>query len=89
MRDQHDEDEFYMEITGKEKNSKTGKKDSIRIPVDDIDEIEHIEGTLQFYIHYQGTYKKGKIGGFINRKITKKSGSKKDQSELFESKFVK
>ncbi len=32
VRDQDDEDEFYMEITGKEKNSKTGKKDSVRIP---------------------------------------------------------
>lgn len=78
VRDQHDEEEFYMEITSKEKNSKSGKKDSVRIPVDDIDEIEHIEGTLQFYIHYQGTSKKGAIGGFIKRKITKKSGNKKD-----------
>jgi hypothetical protein len=52
VRDQHDEEEFYMEITAKEKNQKTGKKETLRIPVDDIDEIEHIDGTLKFYIHY-------------------------------------
>jgi hypothetical protein len=52
VRDQHDEEEFYMEITSKEKNQKTGKKETLRIPVDDIDEIEHIDGTLKFYIHY-------------------------------------
>ena len=54
VRDQHDEEEFYLEITSKDKNQKTNKKDSVRIPVDDIDEIEHVEGTIQFYIHYQG-----------------------------------
>jgi len=30
----------------KAKNAKTGMKDILRIPVDDIDEIEHLEGTL-------------------------------------------
>lgn len=81
IKDPNDEEEFYLEITTKEKNPKTGKKDSIRIAVDDIDEIEHIEGTLKFYIHYQGNSKKGAIGGFIKRKISKKAGTKKDQSE--------
>lgn len=77
-----------MEIISKEKNQKTGKKDTLRIAVDDIDEIEHIDGTLQFYIHYQGA-KRSKIGGFLRKKINKKSSDKKERSDLFESKFVK
>lgn len=52
VRDQKDEEEFYMEIISKDKNPKTGKIPSLRIPLDDIDEIEHVEGTLKFYIHY-------------------------------------
>jgi len=52
VRDQHDEEEFYLEIAHKDKSSKSNKKESLRIPVDDIDEIEHIDGTLKFYIHY-------------------------------------
>ena len=99
IRDQNDEDEFYLEIIMKAKNPKTGMKDILRIPVDDIDEIEHIEGTLQFYLHYQakvGTSESASISGFPKRKITStKSKSKtnefekEDRSELFESKFVK
>ena len=46
IRDKEDEDEFYLQIKSKSKN------DSIKIKVDDIDEIEHVEGTLKFYIHY-------------------------------------
>jgi len=46
VRDQNDEDEFYLEIIMKAKNPKTGMKDILRIPVDDIDEIEHVEGTF-------------------------------------------
>jgi len=46
VKDQLDEEEFYLEITSKEKNAKTGDKDRVRIAVDDIDEIEHVEGTL-------------------------------------------
>jgi hypothetical protein len=46
VRDQNDDDEYYLEIVMKEKNSKTGNKDILRIPVDDIDEIEHVEGTF-------------------------------------------
>ena len=46
VRDQLDEDEFYLEIVMKDKNPKTGNKDILRIPVDDIEEIEHVEGTF-------------------------------------------
>ena len=52
VRDQNDEDEFLFEVMSKAKNPKTGSKDIVHIPVDDILEIEHIEGTLQFYLHY-------------------------------------
>ena len=52
IRDQEDEEEFYLEITAKDKNPKSGKKESVRIEFDDIDEIEHIDGTLKFHIHY-------------------------------------
>ena len=99
VRDQNDEDEFYLEIIMKAKNSKTGMKDILRIPVDDIDEIEHLEGTLQFYLHYQtkvSSESSASIGGYFKRKIGSKGKSKsdkefekEDKSELFESKFVK
>jgi|DEB0MinimDraft_12_1074336.scaffolds.fasta_scaffold41963_2 hypothetical protein len=46
VRDQNDEDEFYLEIVMKVKNNKTGQRDILRIPVDDIEEIEHMEGTF-------------------------------------------
>ena len=42
VRDKDDEDEFYLEIVSKAKNPKTGTKDILRIPVDDIDEVEHV-----------------------------------------------
>ena len=72
VKDQIDEDEFYLEIVSKDKNPKTGAQDRVRIAVDDIDEIEHVEGTLQFYVHYQGSNKKNAIGSFLQRKINKK-----------------
>ena len=53
IRNQGDDDEFYLEINTKDKNAKTGDIDTIRISVNDIDDIEHIEGTLQFYIHFR------------------------------------
>ena len=59
-RDSQDEEEFYLELTSK--SAKNGEKETIRIPVDDIDEIEHIEGTLQFYVHYQSSSQNGTIG---------------------------
>ena len=91
IRDPEDEEEFYLEVSSKEINPKTKQRDSYRIPVDDVDEIEHVDGTLNFHIHYQSasTTKKGKIKGFIKRKLTKNSDTKKDRSDLFESKFVK
>ena len=52
VKDQIDEEEFYLEFLSKDKNPKTGDKDRVRIAVDDIDEIEHVEGTLKFYVHY-------------------------------------
>ena len=52
VKDQIDEEEFYLEFISKDKNQKTGDKDRVRIAVDDIDEIEHVEGTLKFYVHY-------------------------------------
>ena len=52
MRDRTFEEEFFLVIESKEFNEKTGSKDKILIPVDDIDEIEHTEG-LKFEVHYQ------------------------------------
>ena len=54
-RDQSNDEEFFMTISSKAKNPKTGEIDSISIPVNDIDEIEHTHGTLKFYIHYQAS----------------------------------
>ena len=47
IRDQEDQEEFFLVI----KSAKTNE--SLRIMVDDIDEIEHVQGTLKFFIHYQ------------------------------------
>jgi uncharacterized protein YdeI (YjbR/CyaY-like superfamily) len=46
IRDTTDEDEYFLVITPK-------RGEPSRIPVEDIDEIEHIEETLEFYVHYQ------------------------------------
>ena len=46
IRNQGDDEEFFLEIKTKEKNPKTGEIDQIRISVNDIDDIEHVEGTL-------------------------------------------
>lgn len=78
----------------KDKNPKTGNKDILRIPVDDIDEIEHVEGTFQFYLHYQARIGSGdaSLTGFLKRKITQRNAGaneKEDVSALFESKYVK
>lgn len=51
VRDSNDEDEFRLNIESKTKN-KAGEKEVVSIAIDDVDEIEHIPGTLQFYIHY-------------------------------------
>lgn len=47
IRDQEDQDEFFLVI----KSVKT--KETLKIVVDDIDEIEHVDGSLKFFIHYQ------------------------------------
>jgi hypothetical protein len=52
IRDRSFDEEFFLVIENKQFNSKTGNKDKFLIPVDDIDEIEHI-GQLQFHIHYK------------------------------------
>lgn len=102
IRDQEDEDEFYLQVKSKMKN------DSFKIAVDDIDEIEHVEGTLKFYIHYQrkasqsvidgvqADPKKNKssIGSMFKKKLLggnndDEEEAKEECSELFESKFVK
>lgn len=55
VRDHADDNEFFFEIKSKEKNTKSGEIDQIRIPVCDIDDIEHEDGTLQFYLHFRAT----------------------------------
>jgi hypothetical protein len=77
VRITEDQNEFYLQVKSKEKNQ------LIRIAVDDIDEIEHVEGTLKFYLHYQrkasqsvidgvqGTPKASKgFGSMLKRKLT-------------------
>ena len=51
VRNPNDEEEFRLEIQSKSKN-KSGEKEVVSIAIDDVDEIEHIPGTLQFYVHY-------------------------------------
>jgi len=46
VRDHSDDAEFFFEIKSKDKNSKSGEIDQIRIPVGDIDDIEHLDGSL-------------------------------------------
>ena len=46
IRDQEDQDEYFLVI----KSVKT--KETLKIVVDDIDEIEHVDGSLKFFIHY-------------------------------------
>jgi hypothetical protein len=46
VREKADDREFFFEIRSKDKNSKSGEIDQIRIPVCDIDDIEHLDGSL-------------------------------------------
>ena len=58
-------------------NPKTGLKDTVKIPVDDIDVIEHVEGTLQFYLHYCASASATQNGtGFIGNLKMKMKGGK-------------
>ena len=95
VQDQEEEEEFFMEI-----QQKSDPENIHRIAVDDIDEIEHVEGTLKFYLHFQrrvgsssGSGLTGGLGSMLKRKILGGSPKKKKEkyeqcSELFESKFV-
>lgn len=96
VKDPNDEEEYRLEIQTKSKN-KQGEKDVVSIPIDDVDEIEHIPGTLQFYIHYQARVadieNNSSIRGIFN-KIKRTAAQqdpedKQDKTEQFESKFVK
>ena len=42
IRDRSFDEEFFLVIENKEFNKKTGSKDKFLIPVEDIDEIEHV-----------------------------------------------
>lgn len=98
VRDQNDEDEFFLEMITKGRN-KSGEQETVRIAVDDIDEIEHVQGSLQFYIHYQCRKQEEEQGaiGFktLLNKIkssnekSSKNHVKEERTEQFESKFVK
>ena len=46
------EEEFFLVIESKDFNPDTGVKDKKLIPIDDIDEIEHISGT-EFEVRYE------------------------------------
>ena len=43
IRDRSFDEEFFLVIEHKQFNPKTGNKDKFLIPVEDIDEIEHID----------------------------------------------
>ena len=92
VQDHEEEDEFFLEI-----QQKSDPENIHRIAVDDIDEIEHVEGTLKFYIHFQRkidrTSSSGGLGSMLKKKILGSNPSKKREkyeqcTELFESKFV-
>lgn len=59
-KDQTDQNEFFLLIQS------TKTKESLRIIVDDIDEIEHVQGTLKFYIHYQKKVQQSLIEGIMS-----------------------
>ena len=52
LRDSTFEEEFFLVIESKDFNPDTGVKDKKLIPIDDIDEIEHISGT-EFEVRYE------------------------------------
>ena len=91
LRDPEEEEEFFLEVSSK-------KDDELyyRIPVDNIDEMEHVEGTLKFYLHFQRRIdddKKdivGKMGAMFRKKLLGKSDKEKYEpiTEMLESKFV-
>lgn len=105
MRDRSFEEEFFLVIESKYFNQKTGHKDKKLIPVDDVEEIEHVEG-IKFEIHYVEDPSKsaraggaGKIKGLIAKMKEKKEkkkqisneeeATKKEKTDVYESKYVK
>ena len=82
VKDSNDEDEFRLNIESKSKN-KSGEKDLVSIAVDDVDEIEHIPGTMQFYVHYQARVgdaeNSSSIRGIFNK--IKNTAAQKDKDE--------
>ena len=87
LRDPEVEEEFFLEVSSKKDPDLT-----IQIHVDSIDELEHVEGTLKFYIHYQRRVESdsGGLGSIIRKSILGKKDKEKwkEETELFESKFV-
>lgn len=71
IRDQQDQNEFFLSI----QSSKT--KECLRIIVDDIDEIEHVQGTLKFYIHYQKRSQSSLIDGIMGNSRSGSTSIKK------------
>lgn len=87
VREVDTEEEFYLKLNEK------GKDEPIKIPVNDIDGIEHCEGSLKFFLHYQTKKPKSQLKQFQNLVKTNLMGKKpKDKyetyTEVFESKFV-
>lgn len=52
LKDSTFEEEFFLVIESKDFNPETGVKDKRLIPIDDIDEIEHVSGT-EFEVRYE------------------------------------
>lgn len=99
LKDSTFEEEFFLVIESKDFNPETGVKDKRLIPIDDIDEIEHISGT-EFEVRYETEVKepqalapiKQALLSKVNEKLNKKSAlvaKKQEKVEKFDSKFVK
>lgn len=88
MREVDSEEEFFLVITEK------GKEEGIRIAVNDIDGMEHCEGSLKFFLHYQRKKDPSKLTGQLKNLIRTSVMGKKPKekyetvTEVFESKFV-
>lgn len=93
IRDNADQEEYFLKIESKKDNSKTGERDVVRIPVDLIDEIEHEEGTMTFYVHYQVSQGAQQVNGTgLGAQITQNLGNflkkkLKKAEEVEEGKF--
>ena len=88
VREVDTEEEYFLKIIEK------GKDEPVKIPVNDIDGMEHCEGSLKFFLHYQSKKPKSQLKQFQNLVKSNLMGKKsKDKyetyTEVFESKFVK